>query len=159
MGSGKSTLGHELAKKIRCRFVDMDQELERSHQLSIPQIFEKYGEEQFRKWEADLLRIISKESNLVVATGGGLPCFYNNMEVLNTSGTTIYLKLSPEIILARISKRRETRPLISYYNDEELKEYVFSTLEKREKFYLNANHTLEAELISVQDLRGLIATS
>ena len=155
MGSGKSTLGHDFARRIRCRFADLDQELERAHQLSISEIFEQYGEEQFRKWERDLLLHIAKEDNLIVATGGGLPCFHNNMDVLNKSGITIYLKLSPEIIFARLTKRRESRPLISNFNDDELKEYIQTTLEKREKFYLLARHIVDAELISVQDLLSL----
>jgi shikimate kinase len=156
MGSGKSTLGHEFARRIRCRFVDMDQELERRHQLSIPQVFEQYGEEQFRKWETDLLLILSKEDNLVVATGGGLPCFHNNMKLLNKSGLTIYLKLSPESIFTRLSKRRESRPLIANFNDDEMKEYIQLTLEEREKFYLQSRYVIDAELISVQDLLSLI---
>jgi len=155
MGSGKSTLGHEFARRIKCRFVDLDQELERKHQLSIPMIFEQYGEEQFRKWETDLLLHISEEDNLIVATGGGLPCFHNNMEVLNKSGITIYLKLSAEIIFTRLSKRRESRPLISNFDDDELKEFIADTLEKREKFYLLARHIVDAELISVQGLLSL----
>lgn len=156
MGSGKSTLGHEFARRLRTRFVDMDQELERRHQISITQIFEQYGEEQFRKWEADLLLHLSKEDNLVVATGGGLPCFLNNMEILNKSGLTIYLKLAPDIIFARLAKRRETRPLISNYNDEELEAFIQLSLEKREPFYLQAQHIVDASSISVQDLLKLV---
>jgi shikimate kinase len=156
MGSGKSTLGHEFARRLRTRFVDMDQELERRHQISITQIFEQYGEEQFRKWEADLLLHLSKEENLVVATGGGLPCFLNNMEILNKSGLTIYLKLPPDIIFARLAKRRETRPLISNYNDEELEAFIQLSLEKREPFYLQAQHIVDASSISVQDLLKLV---
>jgi shikimate kinase len=134
----------------------MDQELERRHQRSIPQIFEEYGEEQFRIWETDLLRNISKDINLVVAAGGGLPCFHNNMELLNNSGITVYLKLSQETIFNRLSKRRESRPLISNLNDDELKIYIKSSLEKREPFYLLAHHVIDSELISVQDLLNLI---
>jgi shikimate kinase len=157
MGSGKSTLGHEFARRIRCRFIDTDQQLERDHQLSIPEIFKQFGEEQFRKWETDLLILISKEENLVVATGGGLPCFQNNMELLNNSGITIYLKLSNEAIFDRLSRRRETRPLISNYNDEELKQYIQTSLNNREPFYLQAHHIVNAGLISVHDL--LVFTS
>jgi shikimate kinase len=157
MGSGKSTLGHEFARRIRCRFIDMDQQLERDHKLSIPEIFKQFGEEQFRKWETDLLHRISKDENLVVATGGGLPCFQNNMELLNKSGITIYLKLSTDAIFDRLSRRRETRPLISNYNDDELKAYIQTSLSIREPFYLKAHHIADAGLISVQDL--LVFTS
>lgn len=156
MGSGKSTLGHEFARRIRSRFVDIDKELERRHQLTIPQIFEQYGEDQFRKWETELLVILSKDDKLVVATGGGLPCFHNNMELLNKTGLTIYLKLLPEIIFCRLSKRRESRPLISSFNDEELKQYIIVSLAKREPYYLMARHVVDAALVSVQDLLNLV---
>jgi shikimate kinase len=152
MGSGKSTLGHDFARRIRCRFVDMDLELERRHQLLIPQIFDKYGEEQFRLWETELLQILVKDDHLVVATGGGLPCFHKNMELLNNSGITIYLKLSPEIIFSRLSKKRENRPLIRNFDDNKLKEYILFTLSKRENFYLKAQRIVDAESVSVQDL-------
>jgi shikimate kinase len=152
MGSGKTTLGHELARRVRCRFIDMDHELEKEHQLSIPEIFNQFGEEQFRAWETELLQSFSIKSNLVVATGGGLPCFHNNMKLLNASGITIYLKLSTEVLFERLSKRRGSRPLIMNYSDSELKEYILSALIKREPYYMEARHIVDAELISVQDL-------
>ncbi len=152
MGSGKTTLGHDLAKRLRCRFVDMDKELENKHQLLIPEIFGKFGEEQFRSWESELLQKLSLEKNLVVATGGGLPCFHKNMELLNQSGITIYLKLSTETIFERLSKRRGNRPLILSFSDAELKEYIQSTLANRESVYMQSKYTVNAELISVEDL-------
>jgi shikimate kinase len=152
MGSGKTTLGHELAKRLRCRFVDMDKDLENKHHCSIPEIFKKFGEEQFRAWESELLQKLSLEKNLVVATGGGLPCFHKNMELLNRSGTTIYLKLSTEIIYERLSKRRGNRPLIVGFSNDELKEYIQTTLANRETVYLESKYTVNAELISVEDL-------
>jgi len=152
MGSGKTTLGQELSRVVRCRFFDMDHELENEHQLSIPEIFNRFGEPQFRIWENELLQRISVKENLVVATGGGLPCFHNNIDLLNQSGTTIYLKLSAAIIFDRLSKRRGTRPLIQGYSDAELMQYIQNTLTKREPLYLKARHIVEAELITVQDL-------
>ena len=157
MGSGKTTLGHECARRLRCSFFDMDHELEKEHLLSIPQIFTQLGEEQFRSWETDLLKRISGKENLVVATGGGLPCFHNNMELLKQSGITIYLKLSTATIFERLSKRRGTRPLILNYSDAELKEYILSTLARREPFYLQASHIIDAEMISAQDLVQFIS--
>ena len=130
----------------------MDKELENNQQFSIPEIFEKFGEEQFRTWESELLHKLSLQQNLVVATGGGLPCFHKNMELLNQSGITIYLKLSPEAIYERLSKRRGNRPLILSFSDTELKDYIQSTLANRETVYLESKYTVNAELISVEDL-------
>jgi shikimate kinase len=157
MGSGKTTLGHEFAKRLHCGFIDMDHELENEHNLSIPDIFTKLGEAQFRIWENELLKKIAVQNNLVVATGGGLPCFYNNMSLLNYSGTTIYLRLSPKVIFERLTLRRGSRPLILGYTESQLQEYIDSTLAKREPFYLEAKYIIDAELISAKDLLKYIS--
>ena len=124
MGSGKTTLGRKLAGMLSYEFIDMDYSIEQEHGLSIPSIFERYGEEVFREWEAEALTRLAFEDKNVVATGGGVPCFYNNMELMNQTGITVYLKLSADQLYARLAEMQENRPLIRGMNEKELRNFT-----------------------------------
>jgi shikimate kinase len=111
-GSGKTTLGKQVATDLALEFVDLDQEIEQLEQKAIPQIFEEKGEAYFRKLEAELLQsFATSEKNFVMATGGGAPCFYNGMKVINQSGISIFLDVPMEQLVLRVAKK-SNRPLL-----------------------------------------------
>jgi shikimate kinase len=144
MGSGKSYLGHKIAKKLEYDFVDLDKYIESESMLFISDIFARYGEEEFRRIEADCLRKVSEnQNNIIVSCGGGTPFFQSNWEWMQEKGQSIYLKQSEEILLARLKKQKEKRPLISQLDDVELEKYINSKLKERETLYLKADLVLE----------------
>ena len=156
MGSGKSTLGAQLARRIGYQFLDMDQLIEETAEMSIPEIFDEHGEEVFRKWEHDILLELCQLEKLVVSTGGGVPCHSGNMDLMNSHGSTIYLKMSPETLLARLIRSRTERPLIKGKSEPELLDYIKSLLENREEFYLQASHVVDGLNINARELATLV---
>ena len=156
MGSGKSTLGAQLARRLDYHFVDMDQLIEDTAEMSIPEIFEEHGEEVFRKWEHDILRELCQGEKMVVSTGGGVPCHSGLMDLMNSNGTTIYLKLSPEALLSRLIRSRTERPLIKGKSEAELLEFIIDLLEKREGFYMRASHVVDGLNMTAESLVRLL---
>lgn len=145
MGSGKTTVGKRLAKKLNLQFIDMDLFIENHYRKSISAIFEEKGEAKFREIERKALHEIIDFENVVISTGGGLPCFFDNMAVMNQAGTTIYLKVSVEELAKRLKTGKQQRPLIKDKNPEEMKDFIAVNLEKREKFYNKANFIFETD--------------
>lgn len=139
MGSGKSTAGKQLAVRLGYQFIDLDEYIERMTGLTVSSIFLTQGENAFRRMERDALDQIEKLQNVVVATGGGAPCFSDNMDFMNKSGKTVYLKISVERLVERLQPEKEKRPLISGKRDEELEPYIRETLKEREAYYRKAN--------------------
>ncbi len=137
-GSGKSTLAKELAQKMSFKLIDTDKYIEAKENMKIYEIFELKNEEKFRKIEHKALKEIIKEKNIIISTGGGMPCFYNNINIMNKAGKTIYLKASLETLFERL-KDDITRPLIKNKNKEEIKKYIQATINEREKYYLKSN--------------------
>ena len=139
MASGKSTFGKELAKDKGLPFLDLDECVESSEGRSISEIFAKEGEEYFRKREREILHEICNEADeFVLATGGGTPCFFDNMDYMNQAGTTVFLNTSPLVIVDRLKRQRADRPLLAMYSDDELEFFVREHLESRLSFYLKA---------------------
>ena len=138
MGSGKSTLGKLLANSLKLAFIDLDTCIEQRRQKTIPQIFEEKGEAEFRKIEqAALLKTASIE-NAIISTGGGTPCFFDNMNFMNERGLTIYLQSSPETLLENLREFKANRPLIRDKSDEGLLAFIKENLEKRDFYYTQA---------------------
>ena len=139
MASGKSTFGKELAKDKGLPFLDLDERVESREGRSISEIFAKEGEEYFRKREREILHEICNEADeFVLATGGGTPCFFDNMDYMNQVGTTVFLNTSPLVIVDRLKRQRADRPLLAMYSDDELEFFVREHLESRLSFYLKA---------------------
>lgn len=154
MGCGKSTVGKKLATKLNLKFIDLDDYLVAKHGKSIAEMFEEVGEDGFRMRERDAVREVAETmDNIMVSTGGGAPCFYDNMSVMRQSGVTIYLKMTPEALASRLVKARRSRPLLKDKTEEELISFVAQMLEKREPFYEQARIVVSA--LSV-DVAGLV---
>ncbi len=146
MGSGKSTFGKNLATHLQIPFFDLDDYIVQKKQTSITKIFKHFGDDTFRKYEQEALsEIIHNHIHFVLSTGGGTPCYNNNMELMLANGFVIYLKLAPEHILTRIRCSSKDRPLIQQFTTEdELLNWIEKTLIYREQFYSKANLTIDA---------------
>ena len=151
MGVGKTSLGKKLANKLKVPFLDTDDLLEEKVGMSIAEYFSNKGEEAFRKLEKELLTHYDFK-NAVVATGGGLPCFDDNIEVMNEIGTTVYLSRPAKELKQRLVNAKNQRPLIKELKDDELLEFIKSKLEERRPFYEKANFTLDRNSQTVDDL-------
>jgi len=138
MGSGKSTLGKKLSELVKAPFIDLDSAIESAEGKSISEIFKDRGEEYFRKTETETLHETARSRNVVIATGGGTPCFHNNMEWMNEKGVTVYLKAEPGELYHRLLKERQTRPLLAHLGDVALFDFIVSSLAHREPYYVQA---------------------
>lgn len=153
MGAGKTTAGRELAKALGMEFVDLDHFIQTRYNKTINQLFEEYGEDGFRNIEKNILREIGEFENAVISTGGGTPCFFDNMDYMTKAGITIYLKATPEMLSERLNTCKEKRPLIRDKNEEELYLFVKENLEKREPHYGKASVIFHSdELVNKEDI-------
>lgn len=139
MGSGKTTHGKQLARKLGYSFVDMDQYIEGKTGKSIPQIFKENGEAFFRRKETQAIKELKGDKNLVIATGGGAPCFGDNMDLLKAAGLTVYLHLSPGALLNRLKNSKNERPLMEGKTEQEMLDTITAMLAEREPFYNRAD--------------------
>ncbi|OON68323.1 hypothetical protein B0919_14325 [Hymenobacter sp. CRA2] len=157
-GAGKTTLGRALATLYSLPFRDLDDEIVRRAGRSIPDIFAQDGEECFRQLEADTLRAaVAAHERLVLATGGGTPCFHQNMEVLNQTGITLWLDVPVEELLARLRHAAATRPLLAALPDPAaLEARLRETLGARQRFYQAAALRCPAEACSPEAVQQLL---
>jgi shikimate kinase len=138
MGSGKTTTGMKLAGMLGWTFTDLDRSIEEHTGLSIPGIFATHGETWFRKVESEMLRNLSSATNIIVSTGGGAPCYDDNMDYMLETGLTLYLKLTPGQLKSRLSGTNGERPLIKDLGEEGLLSFIEEKLAVREKWYSRA---------------------
>ncbi len=145
-GSGKSTVAKKLAKKLKYSFYDLDNMIEKEIAMSISKYFERYSEEEFRNIEREMLHKSFKLSNAVVATGGGTPCFFDNISEINKHGLSIYLKASTALIISRLNVgQKAQRPLLSNYKTpEEMHLQLTNLYNGRKRFYEQAHITTAA---------------
>lgn len=139
MASGKTQIGHILANRLGFSFTDLDSVFEKQFRISVSDFFEKYDEHAFRLLEQKLLLETKNLDNIVISTGGGTPCFFDNMDFIRQSGISVYLKWDLQALLNRIKKAKRKRPLLRAVPPEELEEWVKAHLARREAFYLNAD--------------------
>jgi shikimate kinase len=143
MGSGKTTHGKTIARMMGYEFLDLDEWIVRKEGKTIPEIFSEKGESRFRELETEALLATNQLHNVVIATGGGLPCHGNNMQLLKASGLTIYLKLTPEALLSRLRESKTKRPLLEGKSDADMYETIRNMLHEREPWYSQAHMTID----------------
>jgi shikimate kinase len=141
-GSGKSSVGFILAKLMWRPFVDTDYYIIKREKKSIAEIFDEQGEDCFRKLERQTLLEIIESRLSVIATGGGMPCFYDNMDVMNEFAVTVYLEVTPEKLFEHL-KNNKKRPLVKDKTPEELMNYINTSLEQRKQYYEKAKITVQ----------------
>jgi len=152
MGSGKTTIGKLLAARLGFSFVDMDKHIEEKEFKSVSQIFAEKGESEFRLIEQKCLHEVAEFENIVISTGGGAPCFFDNIRFMNTHGTTVYLKLSAAELADRLeSSRANKRPLLAERKGEELQQFIAEGLAKREPFYEQAAYSVSGDIDEIVD--------
>jgi shikimate kinase len=157
MGSGKTSIGKKLAKKMKYAFLDLDQEIEKQENLSISEIFEIHGEDYFRVLEKKVLVDLTQLSNTVVSCGGGTPCHYNNIELINNAGISIYLQLSPEALHSRLKSAKTQRPLLKNKEEKELLVYIKSKLDERQSCYLKSKIVIPGLDVNIENLINYIS--
>ncbi len=152
-GSGKTTYGKKLASKLNFNFIDIDNFIEKNENCSISDIFKYEGENYFRIAENKYLLEISKiTENTVISTGGGTPCFFNNIEIINNSGISFYLKTEIESLTKRLENSKKTRPLIN----TNINQYIKKIIDDREKYYIQATHTITLENNLINSIINII---
>lgn len=145
MGSGKTTLGKAYSVAAGLQFIDLDWYIEERMHKSISDLFAERGEEGFRQLERKMLHEAGEFEDVLIACGGGTPCFFDNMDYMNNTGETVFLDVCPEVLFRRLKIAKAKRPLLANKTDEELMQVIVSALEKRLPYYTKAKWRFNAE--------------
>ncbi|MBC7744181.1 MAG: shikimate kinase [Flavobacterium sp.] len=159
MGSGKSSLGRKLAHYINYHFLDLDKLIEAKVQMTIAEYFALYGEGSFRQLEKDVLQSSEYGVNTIIATGGGSPCYFDNINWMNQQGKTVYLSMKAASLADRLINSKRERPLIQGFNHEELVNYIKTKLEGREVYYRQAQFMVSGTDMTAEKLAGYLGIS
>ena len=151
MGAGKTTIGKVLARVMGLDFYDLDNYIEGRFHQKIPDIFAEKGEEGFREVERKMLHEVAEFETVIISCGGGTPCFFDNMDYMNTRGETIFLDAPPHVLKEHLQMGKTVRPLIQGKTEEELIAYIEESLQKRLPFYQKAKHILPIEVIHTKE--------
>lgn len=157
MGAGKTTLGRSLAEELGEEFIDLDLFIESRQHKTVKEIFAEVGEDGFRKLERQALEEVAQYENVIISLGGGTPCFFDNMDVVNRSGISVYLKPSEEVLLMRLIKGKHKRPLLAEKSDDQILQFIREQLAWREPYYLKANIVFEASHLENKSDIGISA--
>lgn len=150
---GKTTWGKKLANKLSVPFFDLDQEIEKQYSHSVYEIFQKHGEDYFRRSEAETLKkIIAENDSFVLSLGGGTPYFHNNMAMILSSGISVYLALPLKTLVQRIKQGKGDRPLFTLFSDQETEQKMAELFREREPYYLQSNLHVNALNLQIDDL-------
>jgi shikimate kinase len=155
MGCGKTTLGRKLASRLRYEFMDLDEIFEEKVGMTIAEYFSAFGEDAFRKLESQVLKQTKYPENAVVATGGGLPCFFDNMNWMNAHGKTVYIKLSPKTLADRLEYEKDQRPVLRDHG-KDLVAFIAGKLAERDKFYEQAFIVADGLSLTAEKVEGLL---
>lgn len=157
MGCGKTHWGRQLGQKLQIPFFDLDEKIVEQEGRSVSQIFEEEGEEYFRMLEKEILYMLTDgHETFVMATGGGTPCFYNNIDYLKQKGTVVWLNCPVECLYQRLIKEKEQRPLLRRIPDAELKSYIVRKFSNRKIFYQQAGVIIQEDILTLDKLVSLI---
>lgn len=156
-GSGKSTAGKKLAARLGLQFIDLDKYIENKTGQKISVIFQEKGEAAFRQIEHECLKeIVTEKTNILVATGGGAPCFHNNMELINSAGISIYVEMPAAVLRSRLMQGNNERPLFSGLSSAQILEKLNSLINERDRYYSSAHITVHGTNLDVDSLAELI---
>jgi shikimate kinase len=156
MGSGKTTLGRKLATRLNYQFLDLDHALEEQAGMTIAEYFASFGETAFRVAESEILKQTAYPENVIISTGGGAPCFFDNMDWMNVNGTTLYIKLSPKTLADRLEHGKEARPILRDKHGDELIAFITEKLEEREAYYLKAKIIADGSSLTAEKVVELL---
>ena len=145
MGAGKTTLGKALARKLNLSFVDLDWYIEERYHKTVSELFKERGETGFRELERAMLHEVAEFEDAIISTGGGAPCFFDNMDFMNRQGETVFLDVRPEALFRRLKVAKQQRPILQNKTDDELMEFIVQALASRRPFYAQAKHVFGAE--------------
>ena len=156
MGSGKTFWSEQLHKQMTIPAYDLDKEIERIEGKTIAAIFKEKGEEYFRQKESEALKSFAGKNNFILSTGGGAPCYFDNMDWMNRIGVTIWIDEPVNIIAERLKQEKSHRPLIAEIKDEDLPSSFSEMRDKRKQFYSKAKHHLTGN-ISIKNFLEIIS--
>jgi shikimate kinase len=156
MGSGKTTMGRKLASRMGFEFIDLDHKLEQQVELSIAEYFSFFGEDAFRKLESEVLKKTPYPDNVIVSTGGGLPCYFDNMDWMKGNGKVVYIKLPPKTLADRLESGKEERPLLQDKHGDDLVAFIEQKLAEREGFYMQANIIADGLSLTAERLEQIL---
>ena len=156
MGAGKTTAAKRLAHRLGWEHYDTDALFEEKYHISVDDFFHKYDEALFRKLESQILQSTENLENAVISTGGGTPCFNDNMTWMNGHGTTVFLKISPQTAVSRIMLSKKKRPLAAGKTEAELAAFVEKHYGARMSFYEQAQHVVKGEDLDIEALLALL---
>lgn len=147
MGSGKTTVGHALSQELGLPFYDLDWYIETRMHRTVKQIFDEKGEEGFRKIEHNLLHEVAEFEDVIISCGGGTPCFFDNIDYINSQGETVYLKCTTDVLYKHLKMGKTVRPLLLNKTPDEVKTFIEAQLKQREPFYAKAKHIVDVSLM------------
>jgi shikimate kinase len=156
MGSGKTTTGRKLATSLGWSFLDLDKEIEQKTCRTINDLFANFGEDYFRKIESETLRNLTSPDDIVIATGGGSPCYGNNLDFMLETGLTVYLRMTSGQLKSRLTGTSGERPLTKDKNEKQLSVFIREKLAEREKWYMQAKIVIDGKNLNVNHLKTLI---
>ena len=164
MGAGKTTLGKAFARELHVPFIDLDWYIEERFHKSIPELFRERGEDGFRELERSMLHEVGEFEDVVISTGGGTPCFFDNMDYMNRQGQTVLLDVHPDILFRRLRVATQQRPILQGKTDDELRSFIVKALGEREPHDSKARYRFDGGRLesrrqiaeSVQQLRNLL---
>jgi shikimate kinase len=152
MGAGKSTIGKKLAHRLGLQFFDLDKLIEAKAGCSISDIFKFLGEDAFRQLEQSCLQEIVAHDHILLAAGGGTPCFFNNIEIMKAKGLVIYIELPELVLYERLVKAKKVRPSVRGMNEVELKAFIEKQLLTRKSFYEQADLTMNGLSVNLTEI-------
>lgn len=145
MGAGKTTLGKALARHLGLSFIDLDWYIEERFHKSVGELFAERGEAGFRELERGMLREAGEFEDVVVSTGGGAPCFFDNMDYMNRMGQTVFLDVRPDVLFRRLRIAKQQRPILQGKADDELLAFIEEALARRAPFYTQSRYRFCAD--------------
>ena len=151
-GAGKSTIAKKIAQHFKFSILDTDKMLEEKYRISVFDVFEKYDENVFRQLEYKILEEALQQKNVVIATGGGAPCFFDAMKLINENAYSIYIEMSSKSLTHRLINAKVTRPHTQNKTEEELLAFITEQLALRAPIYQQAHFTVKGEDFDLQNV-------